>query len=105
MLEHIQQNLQRAQHRMKSQADNHRQERHFEVGDWVSVKLQPYVQHSVQRRVKSEIEFQVLWPLSDLTESWVCCLQVAVTGFQSDTPCHPRFPAQKGSTTAGDGFC
>jgi hypothetical protein len=43
MLEHIQQNLQCAQNRMKHQADKNRQERTFQVGDWVYVKLQPYV--------------------------------------------------------------
>lgn len=34
--------LMRAQHRMKQQADLHRSERSFEIGDWVYVKLQPY---------------------------------------------------------------
>ncbi|XP_071905950.1 uncharacterized protein [Coffea arabica] len=41
-------NLQKAQNRMKQQADQHRSERVFELGDWVSVKLQPYRQHSLR---------------------------------------------------------
>ena len=41
-------NLQKAQHRMKQQADHHRSERVFEPGDWVYVKLQPYRQHSLR---------------------------------------------------------
>jgi hypothetical protein len=32
---------------MKKQADKHRQERSFEIGDLVYLKLQPYVQTSL----------------------------------------------------------
>lgn len=39
MLQHIQQNLTRAQQRTKHHADKNRQERTFQVGDWVYVKL------------------------------------------------------------------
>lgn len=49
VLQHIQQNLSRAQHRMKMQAKKNRVKRSFEVGDWVYVKLQPHIQQSVQR--------------------------------------------------------
>ena len=35
-------NLVAAQERMKVQVDRHRQERSFEVGDWVYLKLRPY---------------------------------------------------------------
>jgi hypothetical protein len=41
MLEHIKHNLERAQQRMKAQADKHCQECTFEVGDWVYVRLHP----------------------------------------------------------------
>jgi hypothetical protein len=39
--------LHAAQARMKQQADKHRSEREFEVGDWVFLRLQPYRQISV----------------------------------------------------------
>lgn len=50
MMKLIQQNLLCVQQHMKMQADKHRQEREFLVGDWVYLKLQPYAQHSVIRR-------------------------------------------------------
>lgn len=54
----IQQQLQRAQHRMKTQADKHRQEREFQPGDMVYMKLQPYVQSSVAARSNKKLSFR-----------------------------------------------
>ena len=42
--------LQRAQNRMKQQADKKRSDRHFQPGDLVYVKLQPYRQTTVASR-------------------------------------------------------
>jgi ribosomal protein L21E len=43
----VQQQLLRAQQRMKSQADKKIMDRSFQVGDSVYLKLQPYVQTSI----------------------------------------------------------
>jgi len=50
MTQLIQQQLQPAQQRMKHQADKGRSEREFQIGDWVFLMLQPYVQMSVANR-------------------------------------------------------
>ncbi|KAJ8754420.1 hypothetical protein K2173_002871 [Erythroxylum novogranatense] len=47
VLRDLKRNLQLAQERMKVQADKHRREVEFQVGDYVYLKLQPYRQTSV----------------------------------------------------------
>ena len=48
ILDLLKSNLIVAQDRMKLQADKHRQERSFEVGDWVFLRLKPFKQHSLR---------------------------------------------------------
>lgn len=47
-LQVIKHHLQRACQRMKQQADKHRVDRSYSIGDWVFLKLQPYRQVSVR---------------------------------------------------------
>ena len=42
VLDTLKVHLTAAQARMKFQADKHRQDKSFEVGDWVFLRLQPY---------------------------------------------------------------
>lgn len=58
----IRQHLLRARQRMKSQADKGRTERQFSVGDWVYVKLQPYVQSSLAARAHQKLSFKFFGP-------------------------------------------
>jgi hypothetical protein len=47
----LQDNLVAAQARMKLRADKHRQERHFEVGEWVFWRLQPFKQKTMHKKL------------------------------------------------------
>ena len=52
VLQLLKDNLMLAQSRMKQQADQHRIERSFDVGDWVFLRLQPYKQMSLKQANK-----------------------------------------------------
>ncbi|KAL2230955.1 UNVERIFIED_CONTAM: hypothetical protein Sindi_1689900 [Sesamum indicum] len=52
VLQLLKENLQQAQHRMKTYADKKRSEREFQVGDEVFLKLQPHKQTSVALKKK-----------------------------------------------------
>jgi hypothetical protein len=58
----MKQHLLRAQHRMKKNADKHRVERSFQVGDMVFLKLQPYVQTSLAPRSSQKLAFKFFGP-------------------------------------------
>lgn len=62
MTQLLQQHLQRAQQRMKHQADKQRSERQFVVGDMVYLKLQPYVQSTVAHRANYKLSFRYFGP-------------------------------------------
>jgi hypothetical protein len=52
VLQILKDNLTMAQNRMKQQADQHRSEISFEVGDWVFLRLQAYKQMSLKQAKK-----------------------------------------------------
>jgi hypothetical protein len=58
----IQQQLQRAQQRMKHQADKNRLKREFEVEDFAYLKLQPHIQSSVPYRDNHKLSFRFFGP-------------------------------------------
>lgn len=62
MNELVRQHLLRAKDRMKRQSDKHRSERVFQVGDWVFLKAQPYVQSSLAPRANQKLSFKFFGP-------------------------------------------
>ncbi|MCI23813.1 RNA-directed DNA polymerase (Reverse transcriptase), partial [Trifolium medium] len=54
--------LQRAQDRMKMQADKKRSDRSFEVGEWVFVKLRAHRQNSVVTRINAKLAARYYGP-------------------------------------------
>lgn len=58
----LQQHLLWAQKKMKLQADKHRSDRTFAIGDYVYLKLQPYVQSSVASRSSNKLSFRYFGP-------------------------------------------
>jgi hypothetical protein len=53
---------------MKSQADKWRTERHFEVGDMVFLKLQPYIQLSLAPRANQKFTFKFFGPFKIISK-------------------------------------
>jgi hypothetical protein len=64
----LRQHLHRAQQRMKHQADKNRQERIFQEGDSVYIKLQPYVQASLAPRANQKLSFKFFGPFKILSK-------------------------------------
>jgi hypothetical protein len=62
VLQQVRMHLQRAQARMKRQADQGRTERSFLVGDQVFLKLQPYCQSSITERQNQKLSFRFFGP-------------------------------------------
>jgi hypothetical protein len=79
----IQDHLHRAQQRMKQQANKHRQEREFQVGDWVYVKLQPYIQMSVATRSNKKLSYKYFGP-------YLVLQKVGLVTYNLQLPAHSK---------------
>ena len=88
MVQLLQQQLVRVQQRQKHQADKHRSERNFDVGDWVFLKLQPYVQSSLQKRANHKLAFKYFGPYQILEKIGQVAYKLSLP---DSTSIHPVF--------------
>lgn len=88
MLQQVKFHLQRAQDRMKKQADKGRTDRQFAVGDRVFLKLQPFCQRSVGDRMHSKLAFRFFGPFEIIKKVNHVAYELALP---SDSAIHPVF--------------
>lgn len=88
MLFVLKRNLELAQERMKLQADKRRNERHFEVGDWVYLRLVPYQLQSLAPHSNHKLQPRFFGPY-EIVE------KIGIVAYKLDLPpgtkVHPVF--------------
>lgn len=81
-------NLIKAQQYMKTQADKHRHEVHFQVGDNVLIKLQPYRQQSVALRKNQKLGMRYFGPFTVMKRIGTVAYKLQLP---PETKIHPVF--------------
>ena len=88
ILQQLKANLDKAQNRMKNQADKHRVDKEFQEGDLVLVKLQPYKQHSIQLRKNQKLSLRYFGPFPIMQKIGKVAYKLELP---SDAKIHPVF--------------
>ena len=84
----LHQQLLRVQQRQKHQADKHRTEQEFQVGQSVFVKLQPYVQFSLAHRVNQKLSYRYFGPFKIIQKIGVVAYKLQLP---AESSVHPVF--------------
>jgi hypothetical protein len=97
ILQILKDNLTMAQNRMKQQADQHRSERSFEVGDWVFLRLQPYKHMSLKQDKKdNKLSPKYYGPYKLLEKIGTMAIQIGSACIFTSTPSFPCFMLKEG---------
>ena len=88
MMQLLKYHLHRAQERMKTQADKHRIDRQFSIGDWVYLKLQPYRQTSVADKQYHKLAPRYFGPYQIVDKIGAVASKLALPSFAQ---LHPVF--------------
>ena len=83
VLQELKQNLLKAQNLMKAQANKHRRQIDFEVGDWVFLKLQPYKMRSLARRPVAKLSPKFYGPYKILE-------RIGPAAYKLELPAHAK---------------
>ncbi|WVZ83697.1 hypothetical protein U9M48_030818 [Paspalum notatum var. saurae] len=101
MTDVIRQHLERAKMRMKRQADKGRSECEFQVGDWVFLKLQPYVQSSLAPRANQKLAFKFFGPFHIIARVGAVAYKLQLPELAS---IHPVFHVSQLKEDVGAGY-
>ena len=88
MLDLVRQHLIRAKDRMRRQADKKRSEHSFQIGEWVFLKAQPYVQSSLAPRSNQKLAFKFFGPYQILSKMGAVAYKLKLP---SSSMVHPVF--------------
>jgi hypothetical protein len=98
MLQQVKLHLQRAQDRMKIQADKGRVERTFAVGDKVFLKLQQFYQKSVGERMNQKLAFRFFGPFEVIKQVNAVAYELVLP---SGSSIHPVFHVSQLKSAVG----
>ncbi|MCI27025.1 RNA-directed DNA polymerase (Reverse transcriptase) [Trifolium medium] len=97
VLKQLREHLLRAQERMKGLADKRREDKSFEVGEWVFVKLRAHRQQSVVTRINAKLAARFYGPYPVLERIGAVAYKLKLL---EGSRVHPVFHVSGGRTVA-----